>query len=186
MFALRNSVALFTIMSCATAHAGIVVGPTMGNDVIGHTNWGIQFTVKEHAWLRSFDYETQGNSGEIELKNITTDTVVFSDSHAAGSTIQYSGLGILLVKGHDYQIYGNRIAATDNGRIAGFGSPSNAENDEIQVTAAVLSGGTNSSFWSSFRNLDTEAVPEPGTAGLWGLMAAGFFAVRRWRSRQTV
>lgn len=186
----QKSIAILAIVTCASAtRGGLIEGPIMTSDISGNSRWGIQFTALKTSWLRGFDYEVQdGIAGRVELHNITTPGMIFSNDHAAATDrVEYRGLSILLLAGQDYQLVGVDATTTNNnGRFAAYSNygASASISDEIDVTTGVQNSGTNSGLWFSFRNVETEAVSEPGTLGLCALLTGAFYARRCWRRRK--
>jgi hypothetical protein len=185
------------------ARADIIAGPS-SFPVIGSndTSWGIQFTALQNSTLTGFDYhhhpDTFGQpfTGTISLKDLTSNTTVYSTNYNTGTPtiIPYTGLNIPLTAGDVYQLVAtSSIVSNANDEVFTYSStfggsfpPFPVANSDISVTQGVFNnnpGFTENNAWAAFGNITTSAaaVPEPTSLALFGMTigAAGLFGWRR-------
>ncbi len=183
----RATLLLFVGMLGFQSHAAgslILPGPaSFDTDVVGHTNWGIQFDALADSVITGFDVHPQDDAGLTEVWNVTDGIRIYSNGHGPNTGgFSYFNLNIQLEAGKTYQILGFNILPTipgSNGRQVLHSMPES--NAHISVTHGVFSDQLVAGVWSNFNNIHT--VPEPSTyAALASLSLIGLAIYRRHRS----
>jgi hypothetical protein len=188
----RINLILLVMLSVSVASAGVISGPTLGNNDSGYQDSGLGFTATVDTTLTSFTFQNQGLADDIVLVD-PLGNILDQVATAAGVTSDIVSVNWSLMAGSEYYLlqttmnngrwtdwnlaapFDAEIALTDTGDWS-YGSLASAD--------FVIGGGAGNGtlYWADFNNITTGsggAIPEPASFTLVLPFAAAILLLAR-------
>jgi len=165
----------------AQASSLTLVGPSLGYDISGWADSGIQFKAIQDLTLTGFVVNNQGGADTVWLQDGNGNTLQTYYSPSGDSAHLVSGLSWSLSEGEIYRLI---LEGASNGKWTSYFDYPTA-NDHIEVQGVAQGNSLYTSYWFTFNQLTTtggpgsSVVPEPATLLLFGAGLTGMVLRRR-------